>query len=86
MTTNREVHKTVDHPSVGAVTVDCDVLTDGDTELKIVIMTAAPGSADETKLQLTTVVGPPAGTRNQHGGWVHPSGGAGPLVGRASSS
>ncbi|MEU9157761.1 transcriptional regulator, partial [Streptomyces sp. NPDC048417] len=50
--------------SVGPVTVDCDVLTDGDTELKIVIMTAAPGSEDETKLQLTTVVGPPAGARN----------------------
>jgi len=64
---NREVHKTVDHPSVGAVTVDCDVLTDGDTELKIVIMTAAPGSEDETKLHLATVVSPPAGTRNQHG-------------------
>lgn len=60
MTANREVRKTVDHPSVGPVTVDCDVLTDGDTELKIVIMTAAPGSEDETKLQLTTVVGPPA--------------------------
>ncbi|MER6525765.1 hypothetical protein [Streptomyces sp. NPDC001508] len=25
--------------------VDCDVLTDGDSEFKIVILTAAPGSA-----------------------------------------
>lgn len=49
MTANREVHKRVDHPSVGPVTVDCDVLTDGDTELKIVIMTAAPGSEDENQ-------------------------------------
>lgn len=64
VTANREVRKTVDHPSVGPVTVDCDVLTDGDTELKIVIMTATPGSEDEAKLQLTTVVGPPSGTRN----------------------
>ncbi|MFG2076439.1 MmyB family transcriptional regulator [Nonomuraea maritima] len=64
VTANREVRKTVDHPSVGPVTVDCDVLTYGDTELKIVIMTAVPGSEDETKLQLTTVVGPPAGTRS----------------------
>ncbi|MGW4774338.1 MmyB family transcriptional regulator [Nocardia sp. NPDC004278] len=54
---NREVRKTVRHPSVGPVTVDCDVLTDGDSELKIVIMTAVPGSDDETKLQLTTVLG-----------------------------
>ncbi|MGW0333673.1 helix-turn-helix transcriptional regulator [Streptomyces sp. NPDC003011] len=61
---HREDHKTIDHPSVGPVTVDCDTLTDGDCELKIVIMTAVPGSEDETKLQLTTVTGPPATTRN----------------------
>nr|WP_211831471.1 MULTISPECIES: helix-turn-helix transcriptional regulator [Streptomyces violaceusniger group] len=64
VTANREVRKTVDHPSVGPVTVDCDVLTDGDTELKIVIMTAVPGSEDETKLQLTAIAGPPATTHN----------------------
>ncbi|WP_308404987.1 MmyB family transcriptional regulator [Streptomyces rugosispiralis] len=61
---HREDHKTIDHPSVGPVTVDCDVLTDGDSELKVVIMTAVPGSEDETKLQLTTVVGAPATTRD----------------------
>jgi transcriptional regulator with XRE-family HTH domain len=58
---HREDHKTVRHPSVGPVTVDCDVLTDGDSELKIVIMTAAPGSEDETKLRLASVAGLPAG-------------------------
>jgi hypothetical protein len=46
---------------VGPVTVDCDVLTDGDSELKIVIMTAVPGSEDETKLRLASVAGLPAG-------------------------
>ncbi|MGZ3145333.1 helix-turn-helix domain-containing protein [Lentzea chajnantorensis] len=56
---HREDHKTVHHPSVGPVEVDCDVLGDGDTELKIVVMTAVPGSADETKLQLATVTGAP---------------------------
>jgi transcriptional regulator with XRE-family HTH domain len=56
---HREDHKTIEHPSVGPVAVDCDVLTDGDSELKIVIMTAAPGSADETKLQLAVIAGPP---------------------------
>ncbi|MFE2877753.1 helix-turn-helix transcriptional regulator [Streptomyces roseus] len=61
---HREGHKTIDHPSVGPVTVDCDVLTDGHAELKIVIMTAVPGSADETKLRLTAVAGPPAPTHN----------------------
>ena len=56
---HREDHKTIEHPSVGPVTVDCDVLTDGDSELKIVIMTAVPGSADETKLRLAVIGGPP---------------------------
>lgn len=57
--THREDHKRIEHPSVGTVTVDCDTLTDGDSELKIVIMTAAPGSEDETKLRLATIAGPP---------------------------
>lgn len=61
---HREDHKTIDHPSVGPVTVDCDVLTDLDSELKIVIMTAAPGSEDETKLRLTTIATPQAPTPN----------------------
>ncbi|MFF1542369.1 helix-turn-helix transcriptional regulator [Streptomyces sp. NPDC058291] len=61
---HREDHKTIDHPSVGPVTVDCDVLTDGDSELKIVIMTAVPGSEDETKLRLTAIAGLPATTHN----------------------
>jgi hypothetical protein len=56
---HREDHKTIEHPSVGSVAVDCDVLTDGDSELKIVIMTAVPGSADETKLGLAVIAGPP---------------------------
>lgn len=56
---HREDHKTIEHPSVGPVTVDCDVLTDGDSERKIVIMTAAPGSADKDKLRLAAVAGPP---------------------------
>ncbi|SEC49368.1 Helix-turn-helix domain-containing protein [Streptomyces sp. 3213] len=48
---HREDHKTVRHPVVGAIDVDCDVLTDGDSELKIVILTAAPGSSDEAWLR-----------------------------------
>jgi transcriptional regulator with XRE-family HTH domain len=56
---HREDHKTIEHPSVGTVTVDCDVLTDGDSECKIVIMSTVPGSADETRLRLAVVAGPP---------------------------
>jgi len=63
---HREDHKTIGHPDVGPVTVDCDVLTDGDSELKIVIMTAVPGSEDETRLQLAVIAGPPATTASSH--------------------
>jgi len=54
---HREDRKIVKHPSVGAVTVDCDVLTDGDAELKIVILTAAPGTRDEASMRLAAVAG-----------------------------
>ena len=52
-----EDRKTIRHPEVGDITLDCDVLSDGETDLKIVIYTAVPGSEDETKLDLTRVVG-----------------------------
>ncbi|MFJ6079963.1 helix-turn-helix transcriptional regulator [Streptomyces sp. NPDC092369] len=54
---HREDHKIIDHPSVGPVTVDCDILSDTDSELKIVIMTTAPGSPDETKFRLAALTG-----------------------------
>ncbi len=60
--THREDAKTVEHPAVGPVAVACDTLTDGDTEQKIVIMTAAPGSPDETTLRLAAVAGAPTAT------------------------
>ena len=54
---HREDHKIIHHPSVGPIAVDCDVLTDGDAELKIVILTAAPDSADQTRLRLAVAAG-----------------------------
>ncbi|MFS7876053.1 helix-turn-helix transcriptional regulator [Streptomyces asiaticus] len=51
---HREDRKTVEHPEAGPVDVDCDVLTDGDSDFKIVILTAVPGSADEAKLRHLT--------------------------------
>jgi transcriptional regulator with XRE-family HTH domain len=54
---HREDHKIIEHPAVGPIAVDCDVLTDGDAELKIVVMTAAPGTEDETKLRLAFLAG-----------------------------
>jgi transcriptional regulator with XRE-family HTH domain len=52
-----EDRKTIKHPGIGDITVDCDVLNDSDTDLKIVIYTATPGSEDATKLDLARVAG-----------------------------
>ena len=49
--------KVIDHPEVGTFTVDCDVLIDGDAELKIVILSATPGTEDETKFKLAVMSG-----------------------------
>ncbi len=55
-----EDRKTVYRPGIGEITLDCDVLNDSDTDVKIVIYTAIPGSEDETKLALARVAGEPA--------------------------
>ena len=49
--------KTIQSPAVGPVTVDCDVLTAPDSDLRIVVYTARPGSADADKLDLLRVTG-----------------------------
>lgn len=54
---HREDHKIVEHPAVGPIAADRDVLTDGDAELKIVILTAAPDTEDETRLRLAFLSG-----------------------------
>jgi transcriptional regulator with XRE-family HTH domain len=54
-----EDRKTIKHPEIGDITVDCDVLNDSDTDLKIVIYTAPPGSEDATKLDLARITGIP---------------------------
>ena len=42
---------------IGPIAVDCDVLTDGEAERKIVVLTAAPDTEDETKFRLAVVSG-----------------------------
>jgi transcriptional regulator with XRE-family HTH domain len=54
---HREDHKIVQHPAVGPIAVDCDVLTASDAERKIVVLTAAPDTEDETKFRLAVVSG-----------------------------
>lgn len=49
--------KRVRSATVGAVTLNCDILTTHDLDLRLVVYTAAPGSADAEKLDLLRVVG-----------------------------
>ncbi|MFR9780939.1 helix-turn-helix transcriptional regulator, partial [Micromonospora sp. MS34] len=49
--------KTVDHPQVGTLTLDCDVLTVAGSDLRIMIYTAEPGTEDAERLALLTVLG-----------------------------
>jgi transcriptional regulator with XRE-family HTH domain len=56
---HRESHKLVEHPEVGTIAVDCDVMNDGEADRKIVLLTAAPGTEDESKLRLAVVSGVP---------------------------
>ncbi|NEB21851.1 helix-turn-helix transcriptional regulator, partial [Streptomyces coelicoflavus] len=49
--------KTVDHPRVGPVTLDCDVLGVAGSDLRIMVYTAEPESADAERLALLTVLG-----------------------------
>ena len=52
-----EDRKTIRHPAIGDIAVDCDVVSYGGSDLKIVIYSAAPGSEDESKLGLALVTG-----------------------------
>lgn len=49
--------KTIEHPHVGLVTLDCDVLTVAGSDLHIMIYTAEPGTEDAERLALLTVLG-----------------------------
>ncbi|MEU0112384.1 helix-turn-helix transcriptional regulator [Streptomyces bobili] len=49
--------KTFDHPLVGPVSVNCDVLDITDRDQRVVIYTATPGSPSEQALRLLAVIG-----------------------------
>ncbi|WP_067668604.1 helix-turn-helix transcriptional regulator [Nocardia miyunensis] len=49
--------KIIDHPLVGPVTLDCDILTVTGSDLRIMIYTAEPGTEDAERLALITVLG-----------------------------
>ncbi|MGW5261652.1 helix-turn-helix transcriptional regulator [Microbispora sp. NPDC004025] len=49
--------KTIDHPDVGPLTLDCDVLTVTGSDLRVMVYTAEPGTEDAERLALLTVLG-----------------------------
>jgi transcriptional regulator with XRE-family HTH domain len=49
--------KTITHPLVGEVVVDCEALTVPGADLKIVTQTAPAGSEDATKIELARIAG-----------------------------
>lgn len=53
----RASRKTVDHPQAGPVTLDCDVLSVTGSDLRIMVYTAEPGTADAERLALVGVLG-----------------------------
>ncbi|WP_412515782.1 helix-turn-helix transcriptional regulator [Actinomadura madurae] len=50
-------HKTIDHPSVGPITLDCDTLFVALDDLRITVYTAEPDTQDADRLSLATVLG-----------------------------
>jgi transcriptional regulator with XRE-family HTH domain len=49
--------KTIVHPAAGPITVDCDVLTVQGSNLRLILYTAPPGSADADALALVAAIG-----------------------------
>jgi transcriptional regulator with XRE-family HTH domain len=50
-------HKIIEHPEVGRITLDCDMLIVAGDDLRISVYTAEPGSPDAEKLELAIVLG-----------------------------
>jgi hypothetical protein len=49
--------KTVLHPAVGALELDCEVMLSANHEQRLIVYTARPGSEAAERLQLLRVVG-----------------------------
>jgi transcriptional regulator with XRE-family HTH domain len=54
---HESARKTVEHPQIGSITLDCDVLTVTGTDMHVMIYTARPDSVDAERLELLAVLG-----------------------------
>jgi hypothetical protein len=50
-------HKTVVHPELGEIELDCQLLINDNDGQVLLIFTAVPGSVDDGKLELLSVIG-----------------------------
>ena len=50
-------HKTVEHPDVGPIALDCEVLAVAGSDLKMVVYTAEPHTPDAANLELLGILG-----------------------------
>lgn len=53
----RSATKTIEHPAVGTLVLDCDALHLPDTDQRLIVYSAAPGTADADALALLRVIG-----------------------------
>jgi transcriptional regulator with XRE-family HTH domain len=49
--------KVIEHPEVGPILVDCDVLTVRSSNLRLIVYSTSPGTEDAEKFALVSVVG-----------------------------
>lgn len=54
---HQQSHKTVAHPEVGDVDVDCDVLITQEGDLRVLVMTPHPGTDARSRLDLLATLG-----------------------------
>lgn len=54
---NPSRHKIIEHPEIGRLTLDCDVLVVAGDDLRIMVYTAEPGTEDAERLALVIVLG-----------------------------
>jgi transcriptional regulator with XRE-family HTH domain len=50
-------HKIIDHPDVGLIALDCDILIVAGDDLRIMVYTAEPGTEDAERLSLAVILG-----------------------------
>jgi hypothetical protein len=53
----QEDHKTLVHPRIGPIPVDCEILATADANQRLIILSAQPGSESYGKLKLLGVLG-----------------------------